>query len=76
MSKGISSAWAFYPYFVVENAANKYRLNVAAYSGTAGDSLSFQNNMKWSAYDQDNDGDSLRNCADLFEGPNWHNNCI
>ena len=66
---------------MVRNAASKYKLQVACYSGTAGDSIQRgsgiynHNGMAFSTHDNDND---LRsgNCAQLRKGGWWYNACM
>ena len=57
-----NTTYALYKFFNVGKSSNKYRLSVAGYSGTAGDSLSYHNRMAFTTVDQDNDEDK-HNCA-------------
>ena len=74
--------YAYYNFFMVGNAASKYKLQVAGYSGTAGDSIVHPraghnlNGMTFSTYDRDNDLSSGRNCAQYFKGGWWYNACM
>ena len=64
--------YAYYNFFMVGNAASKYKLQVAGYSGTAGDSISgghSLNGMAFSTHDRDN------YCARLRKGGWWYNFC-
>ena len=67
-------ATAKYNFFSVGNPNMKYRLNVAGYSGTAGDGLALHNNRSFSTSDQDNDGSSS-NCAVESSGAWWYASC-
>ena len=69
-----------YSLFSVGPEADKYRLNVAGFSGDTGDALAapfhplrIVNGMKFSTPDQDNDN----NGAQCYGGNNgwWYNNC-
>ena len=59
--------FAKYGKFKIGDEQVKYRLEVGSYSGTAGDSLTYHNNMAFSTQNRDNDGSSS-NCAVLFTG--------
>ncbi|KAL5011698.1 hypothetical protein ScPMuIL_010249 [Solemya velum] len=50
-----SSAYAHYSVFDVGDEASKYLLTVSGYSGNAGDSLAFHNNMFFTTYDREHD---------------------
>ena len=69
------SAYAQYSSFTVGDSVSKYTLSVSGYSGTAGDSLAYQNGHKFSTRDQDNDADSHTgsNCAQAYIGAWWYN---
>ncbi len=69
------SAWARYSSFSVGDAASGYELTVSGYSGTAGDSLTYHNTMKFTTYDKDQDGLNGGNCAVTFKGAFWHDIC-
>ena len=66
--------YAKYSFFSVGNSGTNYRLNVAGYTGTAGDSLTYHNGMQFSTKDRDNDrrGDS---CANSHHGAWWYKIC-
>ena len=74
--------YAYYNFFMVGNAASEYKLQVAGYSGTAGDSIqvgsgSFNlNGMAFTTHDNDNDMWSSGNCARDWKGGWWYNNCM
>ncbi|XP_056016284.1 ficolin-1-like [Ostrea edulis] len=67
-------AYAKYSKFFVGDESSKYKLTVSGYSGTAGDSLSYHNGMKYSTKDQDNDAQG-GNCATMFKGAWWYKGC-
>ncbi|XP_062577818.1 ficolin-1-like, partial [Saccostrea cucullata] len=67
-------AYAQYSTFYVGDESSKYKLTVSGYSGTAGDSLNYSNNLRFSTKDQDNDGES-RNCPSFYHGAWWYLNC-
>ncbi|XP_065934070.1 microfibril-associated glycoprotein 4 [Magallana gigas] len=68
-------AYAVYSSFSVGDEASKYQLQVTGYSGNAGDSLDYHNNMKFSTPDQDNDRNSS-NCATDWRSGWWFNRCF
>ena len=70
--------YAYYNFFTVGNAASKYKLQVAGYSGTAGDSIissSNINGMAFTTYDNDNDLHG-GNCAHEWKGGWWYKHCM
>ncbi|XP_019859952.1 PREDICTED: ficolin-1-like isoform X1 [Amphimedon queenslandica] len=67
--------YAYYHTFGVGNAASKYKLTVTGYKGTAGDSLSYHNGMKFSTRDQDNDLGRSEDCAKRYKGAWWYKHC-
>ena len=77
--KGIHK-YAIYSSIAVHNAANKYRLDLGAYSGTAGDGMracpsTYNNDGKpFSTPDKDNDYWS-GNCAQMNRAGWWYNDC-
>ena len=66
--------YAKYGHFNIGDEQAKYRLEVSSYSGTAGDSLAFHNNMAFSTKDRDNDKESS-NCAVTYTGAWWYKGC-
>nr|XP_034337528.1 fibrinogen-like protein A isoform X2 [Crassostrea gigas] len=68
-------AFAKYSNFSVGDEESKYKLNVKGYNGTAGDSLNYSNDIKFSTLDQDNDNDS-GNCATYWKSAGWFKSCF
>ncbi|XP_067027254.1 microfibril-associated glycoprotein 4-like isoform X1 [Acropora muricata] len=66
--------FAEYSIFKVADASDKYRLLIGGYSGTAGDSMAYQNGMPFSTKDQDNDSKSY-SCAVEYKGAWWYSGC-
>ena len=66
---------AQYSFFSVGNSGTNYRLNIAGYTGTAGDALTYSNGMQFTTKDRDNDQWSSGNCANLWQGAWWYKNC-
>ena len=69
-----SKAYAKYNSCEILDSYTKYTLVIGSYTGTAGDSLSFNNMMKFSTKDRDNDVDG-GNCASRHSGAWWFKNC-
>ncbi|XP_046861361.1 ryncolin-4-like [Xenia sp. Carnegie-2017] len=69
-----NKAYAEYDYFAVKNENKKYQLSLGNYSGNAGDSLRYHNDMAFSTKDSDNDKSRV-NCATNSKGAWWHKNC-
>ena len=72
--------FAEYSHFRVDSESSNFRLEVSGYSGTAGDSLSSAHHShsghSFSTFDRDNDERFLDNCARLFRGAWWFNDCF
>ena len=68
-------AYAKYGKFNIGDEQAQYRLEVGSYSGTAGDSLAYHNNMAFTTKDRDNDRHSSNNCAVEYTGAWWYNDC-
>ncbi|KAK0061490.1 BpFREP3.2 [Biomphalaria pfeifferi] len=63
--------FAQYSSFKILSEKEKYKLNIGAYSGNAGDSFSNHNNSFFTTFDRDNDENSS-NCAVSFTGAWWY----
>ena len=75
--KGASTMeWAKYSNFNVNNEASGYKLHVSGYSGNirSGDKFKYDDGMKFSTYDRDNDA-SEYHCAVDHHGAWWYNDC-
>ncbi|XP_028413283.1 fibrinogen C domain-containing protein 1-like [Dendronephthya gigantea] len=64
--------YAKYEMFSVADESDKYRLNIASYSGNANDSLAWHNGIQFTTKDSDNDV-QLRNSSSIFQGAWWYN---
>ncbi|XP_065107270.1 tenascin isoform X2 [Paramisgurnus dabryanus] len=71
---GQETVFAHYDRFYVGEPRSRYKVQIGAYSGTAGDSLSYHNNRPFSTYDNDNDI-AVTNCALSYKGAFWYKNC-
>ncbi|XP_078616390.1 microfibril-associated glycoprotein 4-like [Branchiostoma floridae x Branchiostoma japonicum] len=68
-----NTAYAKYDTFSIGDESTDYTLTIGAYSGDAGDAI-YQNGMKFSARDVDNDASSTH-CAQRFSGGWWYSGC-
>ncbi|XP_043095564.1 tenascin isoform X3 [Puntigrus tetrazona] len=71
---GPESVFAVYDKFYIADPRSRYKIQIGAYSGTAGDSLSYHQNRPFSTYDNDNDI-AVTNCALSYKGAFWYKNC-
>ncbi|XP_032951683.1 tenascin-X [Rhinolophus ferrumequinum] len=71
---GDEAAFAQYDSFRVDSAADYYRLHLAGYHGTAGDSMSYHSGSVFSARDRD-PNNLLISCAVSYRGAWWYRNC-
>ncbi|XP_043211948.1 microfibril-associated glycoprotein 4-like [Amphibalanus amphitrite] len=68
-------SYATYQGFGVSSEVDGYRLSASNYTGTAGDGLRLNVNMKFSTRDRDQDDSSYRHCAQRRQGAWWHGAC-
>eukprot|EP00112_Aurelia_sp_Birch-Aquarium-sp1_P014337 Seg3086.3 transcript_id=Seg3086.3/GoldUCD/mRNA.D3Y31 product=Ficolin-2 protein_id=Seg3086.3/GoldUCD/D3Y31 len=67
-------AFAEYGTFYIDGEDKQYMAHVTSYSGTAGDSFSGTNGLKFSTKDKDHDTASS-SCANQFHGAWWYAAC-
>ena len=70
--------WSYLHYnqFSVGSASEEYPLTVGGFTGVGTDSFAYQNKMKFSTPDNDNDEKSDGgNCAVKYKNGNWYKNC-
>jgi len=65
-----AKVYAKFGKFNIGDEQAQYRLEVGSYSGTAGDSLAYHNNMAFATKDRDH-----HRCAVSWRGAWWYNNC-
>jgi hypothetical protein len=63
-----------YEDFTIGNEASMYAIRFGSYAGTSGDSLTYNEGMKFSTRDRDNDEWS-NNCATARSGAWWYKGC-
>ena len=68
-------AYAKYGKFNIGDEQAQYQLEVGSYSGTAGDSLTYHNNMAFSTKDRDNDICKSNCAATNNRGAWWYKRC-
>ncbi|XP_044189676.1 tenascin isoform X3 [Thunnus albacares] len=68
------SAFAQYDKFTIAEPRTRYKISIGAYSGTAGDSMTYHQGRPFSTYDNDNDI-AVTNCALSYKGAFWYKNC-
>ncbi|XP_023276981.1 tenascin-like isoform X4 [Seriola lalandi dorsalis] len=67
-------AYAQYDKFTIAEPRTRYKVYIGAYSGTAGDSMTYHQGRPFSTYDNDNDV-AVTNCALSYKGAFWYKNC-
>ncbi|KAM7364428.1 microfibril-associated glycoprotein 4-like [Cochliomyia hominivorax] len=71
-----TKVYAKYDAFAIGDDKESYKLKrLGEYTGTAGDSLTYHLNMKFSTKDRDNDTHATLNCAANFTGAWWYGGC-
>ena len=65
----------YYFFSLIGNSGTNYRLNIAGYTGTAGDSLTHHNGMQFSTSDNNNHDRRDHSCANDHHGAWWYNAC-
>ncbi|KAM7392503.1 hypothetical protein PAMA_007563 [Pampus argenteus] len=68
------TAYAQYDRFTIAEPRSRYKVYLGAYSGTAGDSMTYHQGRPFSTYDNDNDI-AVTNCALSYKGAFWYKNC-
>uniref|UniRef100_UPI0037E86BEB tenascin-like isoform X1 n=1 Tax=Semicossyphus pulcher TaxID=241346 RepID=UPI0037E86BEB len=68
------SAYAQYDKLTLAEPRTRYKIYIGAYSGTAGDSMTYHQGRPFSTYDNDNDI-AVTNCALSYKGAFWYKNC-
>ncbi|XP_067341371.1 tenascin-like isoform X4 [Channa argus] len=68
------SAYAQYDKFSIAEPRTRYKVYIGAYSGTAGDSMTYHQGRPFSTFDNDNDV-AVTNCALSYKGAFWYKNC-
>lgn len=72
-----ASSFSRYSSFSVGTEEDGYRLKISGFSGgTAGNSMTFHNNQKFSTFDKDQDIHKNQHCAQSHKGGWWFKNCL
>ena len=66
--------YATYNIFQIGDAASQYQLTVGGFSGTANDQFYYNNGMKFSTIDRDND-EWPSDCVGWLKGAWWYKTC-
>ena len=74
---GSTMKWAKYSSFSISNEVSGYRLHVSGHSGTitGGYKFTYQDGMKFTTYDRDNDVHDSLQCAVYCHGGFWYRDC-
>ncbi|XP_061401736.1 angiopoietin-related protein 1-like, partial [Musca vetustissima] len=69
--------YAIYDGFRIADKSEKYELMLLGnYSGNAGDAMTYSKGQKFTTFDEDNDKKNDGNCAYVYKGNWWYNNCF
>ncbi|XP_032395490.1 tenascin isoform X4 [Etheostoma spectabile] len=68
------SAYAQYDKVTIAEPKTRYKVYIGAFSGTAGDSMTYHQGRPFSTFDNDNDI-AVTNCALSYKGAFWYKNC-
>ncbi|XP_033763040.1 angiopoietin-related protein 2-like [Pecten maximus] len=69
--------FAQYDSFKVSSEADKFRMIVSGYSGTAGDCMSYHSGMQFTTKDRDNDAHGGGSCSVEYDGMGfWYRICV
>jgi len=74
MHAGNDTAYAHYSNLTIESEAKHYAIEVAGYTGTAGDSMKYHNGRPFSTKDKDPNPLGIH-CARAYMGGWWYKNC-
>ncbi|XP_054468063.1 tenascin-like [Anoplopoma fimbria] len=66
--------YAQYDKLTIAEPRTRYKIYLGAYSGTAGDSMTYHQGRPFSTFDNDNDI-AVTNCALSYKGAFWYKNC-
>ena len=70
-----SKYYARYLHFKIGPESDKYKLDVAGYSGNSGDTMVPHSGRHFSTKDRDNDLWQANSCAITYKGAWWYSNC-
>lgn len=68
------SYYAQYSQFQLLSKKKPYKFKIGAYSGDAGDNISYHNGMYFGTFDKDNDNHFTQNCALNYQAW-WYKQC-
>ena len=71
---GTEFSWT-YQTFRVAGADDNYTLTIGEGEGTGFDAMAYSNNSQFTTYDRGNDNVLFGNCAFVYQGGWWHDDC-